>query len=282
MTDATKPGAAWGTPEEREGFRRAYEELERIVDSKDLEPYDVVEAVERQRRAWQPAKTRTVLLAESHVWTAISECRSMTWQEGLASIASEDHRRIDSLPDEFVRLVYCLGYGEHESVTLEDRAPPKSGTPQFWKLFWACCHPVKEARDFAPILKGGCRNARSRLQNKMDLLVALKKSGIWLMDASIVGLYESGNKYKRKKQMNQIIRHTWEEYTKTVLKSLAPKAVIVIGMRVWDLLQPLLDPAGREIGFTADRIPQPQARNVKANEWAAHYALLNATCRIGN
>jgi hypothetical protein len=40
------------------------------------------------------------------------------------------------LPRGFVRLVYCLAYGENE--LLDEAIESNKGTPQFWKIFFSC------------------------------------------------------------------------------------------------------------------------------------------------
>jgi hypothetical protein len=47
-------------------------------------------------------------------------------------------------PTPFVRLVYCLGYGERDLV--QGRVQPNFGTPQFWKLLAAGVDPGLSAQ----------------------------------------------------------------------------------------------------------------------------------------
>ncbi len=68
------------------------------------EPLEVLQQVEDHRAYWRPEKPKVILLAESHVYTATSELvRSLRSLPDLPA----------STPKGFVRLVYCIGYGEN-------------------------------------------------------------------------------------------------------------------------------------------------------------------------
>lgn len=282
MTNATKPGAEWGTPEEREGFRRAYEELERIVDPTRLEPYHVVEAVERHRRAWQPERTRTLLLAESHVFTGERDCHPFRWSDRVAGVRGNSGVGLADLPAEFVRLVYCLAYGENQLLMAEDRVQPNVGTFQFWKLFHACCHPVTENSDFAPILKTGNPDPRQRLAAKLDLLATLRDRGVWLADASILGLYRPGAPAGAKSHMAEVLAVSWNHYISPLILANRPRRIVVIGKGVFKALESGLNELAGRLAIEVSCIPQPQAKNVSPSQWRAHYDHLYAACRIGN
>src|SRR5271166_1129220 len=91
------------------------------------EPFEVLERVEQHRVYWRPLKPSVVLLAESHVYTTADELRrSLRPTVELPK----------GVPRGFVRLVYCLGYGENE--LLDERIAKNSGTAQFWKIFKSC------------------------------------------------------------------------------------------------------------------------------------------------
>ncbi len=281
MTQATRAGSDWGTPEEREGFRRAYEELKGIVDPGDLEPYEVVETVERYRRAWQPERTRTLLLAESHVQTDGHECHPFRWTERVAGLRGSAGVGLDDLPAEFVRLVYCLAYGENQLLQAEDRVAPNAGTVQFWKLFHACCHPVAGNSDFAPILKTGNPDPRRRLAAKLDLLATLRDRGIWLADASILGLYKPGAPAGAKSHMAEALAVSWRHYISTLILANRPRSIVVTGKGVFKALERELTELAGRLSVDVSCIPQPQARTVSGEEWATHYAHLFGTCSAG-
>ena len=85
---------------------------------------DYLHAVAAWRTTWRPERVRVVLLAESHVGEHPGDSRI-----GVTSLYWVGR----SLPDRYVRLIYCLGYGESSICS----RPPESngGTPQFWNIF---------------------------------------------------------------------------------------------------------------------------------------------------
>src|SRR5258707_15349419 len=70
-----------------------------------LEPEGVGFAVERHRWAWKPETVRVLLIAESHVFTSEEHFRLRIAPHRLPPEARH-------APPEYVRLIYCLGYGE--------------------------------------------------------------------------------------------------------------------------------------------------------------------------
>jgi len=88
---------------------------------------EVAIAVEQHRWAWKPQNVRVLLVAESHVYTSAEDSALHVRTELLPE-------RARHAPREFVRLVYCLGYGE---TWLLDSRPRQSnaGTWQFWNIF---------------------------------------------------------------------------------------------------------------------------------------------------
>lgn len=120
---------------------------------------------------------RILLLAESHVFTHEHEL--------VAQVRLEPHGHSDA-PSRFVRLVYCLGYGEPGIAGTAVR--PDVGTPQFWKLFAACVDDPPDGN----ILKGVERRLAQRIKNKISLLEDLQARGVWLLDASPAALYRPG------------------------------------------------------------------------------------------
>ena len=221
-------------------LKEAYHEVERILSS-HIEPLESVQLVEEYRRYWKPEKVRVVLLAESHVFTS-----------------NEDRRivipHIDDLPgypSRYARFVYCLGCGER-TLTKNPNHPPRDGTPQFWKVLYACNNPISSLQDFGPV-QGRTRPGQ-RLRNKIALLKNLKTKGIWLVDASIVALYREGEKVPG---MAEVLRKSWRSYTRQVITSANPEYVICVGIGVADIVEKDL----RELFH--DRysvIPQPNAR----------------------
>ena len=173
-------------------------------------------------------------------------------------------------PREFVSLVYCLAYGENESLHSGNDVIDKTnkGTPQFWTLLAACARGVDYVAKTAAttstktkvfsspfasdLLKGGGLPVEERLQAKLKV-EDLRSRGIWLLDASIFGWYISQpQEYSRssvtgevhRKQKNRPPKElkipslvlSWELFTKQIIKEVADeghlKLLIPIGMEV--------------------------------------------------
>lgn len=101
------------------------------------EPVEVLLRAEEHRGYWRPHRVRVVLLAESHVYTTLEE---------LGRTISVPISVPVDLPPGFVRLVYCLGYGENHLLSCPITTPANTGTPQFWKIFYSCVHPALTTR----------------------------------------------------------------------------------------------------------------------------------------
>src|SRR5689334_21098888 len=92
-----------------------------------LEPEGVGFAVERHRWAWKPKTVRVLLIAESHVFTSEDDFRLRITSHRLPVGARHT-------PADYVRLIYCLGYGESHLLT-PFPSGNNPGTPQFWNVF---------------------------------------------------------------------------------------------------------------------------------------------------
>ena len=79
-------------------LRECYDQLKDILGS-GIEPYESVELVESYRCYWKPEKVRIILLAESHVFTSMSDMRI-----ALPAISG-----LDGYPTSYAKFVYCLG-----------------------------------------------------------------------------------------------------------------------------------------------------------------------------
>ena len=234
-------------------IKKTYELIKEYVPhSNSIDSMEVVKQVEEYRQYWKPEETNVVLLAESHVYTDEQDYEIEC--DGFIL-----NKFIPNYPLRFVRFVYCLGYGESKLLTRVRTDRKNMGTPQFWKIFSSCVAVNENDLGFHRVLKTGTPSLLLRLRNKVDVLRKLKEKGIWLLDASIVGIYRSGimNKMIRKK----IIKICWQRYVSNVILESSPKHVVVIGKGVSSIL-------GRElrkldIAFTT--IPQPQARGT--SQW---------------
>ena len=208
----------------------------------DPESLFTVQSVDFHRQYWRPKKVHTVLLAESHVYTSPGETLKMV---GAAwSVENE-------IIQPFVRLVYCLGYGEPEYVGFETTKNP--GTPQYWKLLSSCVGlaPTK-------VLKSQNKNLLNRLSAKTEVLSQMRDMGIWLVDASILALYSPGGGRPSPSVCQRVMERCWDRYIGHQIQVAAPHSIVVIGKGVKNALQTRLNKLSEIEKIHC--IPQPQAR----------------------
>jgi len=208
----------------------------------EMEPFCIVKSVNDHRNFWKPNKVKILLLAESHVYTSITEYDNIMRYDSIAELIG--------CPTNYVRLVYCLGYGEKDLVKLT----ANSGTPQFWKIFVACINQNFYSES-EKILLSKTPNFNQRLHNKISLLEKLKEKGIWLVDASIVALYNNNIK-PPPKIMTDVLRISWEQHVSKIIRETKPEKIIVIGKGVSKILEDELN----KINIPFHVQPQPQAR----------------------
>jgi hypothetical protein len=243
-----------------------YNRIKESINYHKYDSFDVVKAVVNHRNFWKPPIVKTILLAESHVYTTDEDLSN--------SLSYPSREEFKDLPTEFLRLVYCLGYGEQKYLApgIGDR----KGTPQFWKIFAACAADTPDLIDHEQnkILKGPCPSFIERSLNKVKLLKILANKGIWLLDSSIVGLYQSGIKppfYIR----NEIISICWDNYISEIIKSTNPTFIIVIGREVASFLKSKLE----NIQIRYEVIYQPNAILAKSKrDFKKEYFILNNIC----
>jgi hypothetical protein len=188
-------------------------------------------------------ESEVILLAESHVFTS-EEDKEMDY-----SVLD-----IDTLPPKkFVRLVYCLGYGEKELADIKKN----TGTWQFWKLFANCINIDKNPE----VLKKYQSDFKERIWCKVELLETLRKRGVWLLDASIIALYGYGRRKKPPKRViDEAIRISWGGFVEETITEQAKPRVLVIGKRVYCTLNEKLESLKiKGLIEMHDHIPQPQA-----------------------
>ena len=203
------------------------------------ESEEYLAAVGMWREAWRPARVTVLLVAESHVAETDGDAgirvRSPGWVKR-------------ELPETYVRLVYCLGYGE--SSLCSPRPVANGGTWQFWNLLgrlglgsWA--------RMPRPSV-----GPEARLRWKVDVLNGLAKRGVWLQNASPIGLYApGGHRLANGPNYDRLIRQGYEQFVWPSVRDDQPEQVWVIGRGVGKALagMPGIDP-----GCV---ISQPQDRN---------------------
>jgi len=226
-------------------LRNTYNEIANKFPNLKIDSFDVVKAVIEHRNYWRPTKVKTILLAESHVFTPDKEFN--------IELNYPNEIEFAGLPRNYVRLVYCLGYGE-EYLPKNYIDNNKRGTPQYWKLFSACLSENWEI-EFYRVSKTKCPNFTVRIINKLDTLKRLKEGGIWLVDSSIVGLYNFGKTIDYK-NMQEILQLCWDKYIYSIIHTNTPNTIIVIGKSVYKSLSSRLKVTNIRFLET----PQPQAR----------------------
>ena len=244
-------------------IEKTYELIQQnIPHNARLDSLEVVKQVEKYRQFWKPEKVNVVLLAESHVYTEREEFDTTCRNSILDRIMLPQNK---GYPVNFVRFVYCLGYGENDLLT--EKIKKNQGTWQFWKIFSRCI-----GEDEAEVLKYGTPNFERRLRNKVQVLRKMQDRGIWLLDASIVGLYKSGIK-KDKEIFNGIMSESWLSYVQKVTSDVHPKHIVVIGKAVEKIVSYSL----RKLNFDYTAIDAPQAQ-LSAEMQEANYEKYREIC----
>ena len=198
-----------------------------------FESYPVVKLVNDYRLYWKPQRVKTILFAESHVFTNEFET------------AFKHTVNLPDYPTRYVRFVYNLAYGQ--SDTLTDKVTNNGGTPQFWKLF------NEIAGNKFRVVNN--LNPKDKLEQKILLLQFLRDKGVWLLDCSIVGLFQNGQKPSIN-DMNDILVTSYLNYCKPILLDEQPENVLVIGKSIYSLFQLEL----KQLNAYVDWIHQPNAR----------------------
>jgi hypothetical protein len=232
----------------------------------EIEPLSVAREVDEHRQYWRPKNPKLVLLAESHVRTTEAELQGTI--KALDSIPK-------SIPRSFVKFVYCLGYGESELLSGPVKSNP--GTVHFWKIFHSCLNSVNQKEDFASLLKART-SLPERLDNKLRLLERMKVEGIWLVDASIVALYQRGSPKPRTTLYNQVLKSSWKEYVCSLIEEARPDGILCVGFAVARALKTELDKLRSERGIKWGVVKQPNAR-LSSTE---HLCIFDAYHRVSN
>ena len=214
--------------------------------------------VEAYRQYFRPARVRVVLLAESHVHTTAED----------RAIPIPPIPVLPGYPRQYAKFVYCLGYGERD-LTKHESHPSRDGTPQFWKVFFSCANRVSSLADFGPIL--GATPYAQRLQNKIELLNELKERGVWLVDTSVVALYNRGAKVPN---LNRALVESWRGYTRAVVMSVDPEHVVCIGKAVADAVA---DDLRASLPVKVTKIAQPNAY-LSSAEHMSNFQQYTAAC----
>lgn len=214
------------------------------------EAEEVEVQVERHRWFWRPNKPRILLVAESHVFTSDEDRKVRIDQSKISRFGKANA----SLPPEsFVRLVYCLGYGETQLLKSAPAHLNNPGTPRYWDIFGRVT-----GRGPQPRPESGAE-LTDRLIWKIETLRQMCRQGIWLLDASVHAIYRGYGHRLPPAIKADLHRQWWNGYGRHVIASCGKTKVWVIGKTVYNCLSTL--PGWRCRGW----VYQPNAPEVNLN-----------------
>lgn len=246
-------------------LEKAYDSIKHYLPKNSAESFEVLEQIQEYWNIWKPNPVNVLLLAESHVYTSQAD-----FEVKYSKIKLETF--IKNYPTKFVRLVYCFAYGEPD--LLNETLADNSGTTQFWKIFCACTAKNESDLAFRRILKSET-SFFPRLRNKVNILNELKRRGIWLIDASLVGIYRGIDDPEIKAK---VIRASWDNYINNLITETHPKDIIVIGKGVANALSGRLQNTCTAINAKYTILPQPQGNRGSSEEQMATYREYQRIC----
>ena len=247
-------------------LEQAYTSITSYIPKNSVESLQVLKQIQEYWTFWKPTTTNVLLLAESHVYTS-----DYDFEVNCSKIKLEEF--IKNYPLKFARLVYCLGYGEPS--LLNQKLSDNSGTPQFWKIFCSCIAKDENDLGFSRILKG-TTSYFGRIRNKINILQELKRRGIWLIDASIVGIYRGVIDDPEIK--SRVFHDSWDYYLKDLVTEIHPKHITVIGKAVASALSWRLGSLCSSIDAECTVLPQPQGNRGSSEEQLETYREYQRVC----
>ncbi len=184
------------------------------------EPLKTALTSESYRWFWKPKKVRFLVVGESHVYTNRKENKAKMLLDRLPEKYPRDS------PLDFVKLVYCLGYGEPYVIDKPQNIENNAGTKQYFDLFRSWVRPFLK------------QNGNSSLELKLEILKTIQAKGIWLLDASCHACAMGKNERLPSRIVDRIIPISWSDYVKPIIDDLSidPKNVWIIGKGLHDIL----------------------------------------------
>jgi hypothetical protein len=232
--------SVWDLPGSRLEWARGW--FERLNAPGESEEY--LTGVEQWRSAWKPHDIKALLVAESHVAQADGDDRVKVRTDPALSVRP-------ALPNVYVRLVYCLGYGNDE--VCYPRPPGNNrGTDDFWEIFERIAPSGKR--------HAGQPLSAHRTARRIATLERLAERGIWLEDASPIGLYLPGGQRLTNDELTRavIAQEGWSgPYVWPKFAADPPEHIWVIGRTVSDALR------GMDGMARSQRVMQPVLRATK-------------------
>jgi hypothetical protein len=184
------------------------------------EPLETAILAEDHRWFWKPKDVGFILVGESHVYTNKDEIKVRIIPNRLPKEVPK------SVPLNFVKLVYCFGYGEPYILDKPEKIENNPGTRQYDDLFRMCA-----GFDETPFDKSG-------LQWKAKVLTTLKERGFWLLDASCHACYLGRKKRLPTEIVKRIVPISWRKYVKPIIEetSTDKKRIWIIGKGLRNIL----------------------------------------------
>jgi len=214
------------------------------------ESFEIALEVERHRWNWKPEKPKLVLVAESHVFTTSEEWKLRLNESKIKMFL----RRNSTLPpSQFVRLVYCLAYGESDLLDLRKSEISNYGTTPYWDIFGRITFRSPQPRE-----EDGARFP-DRMKWKVETLRELYRMGIWLLDASVHAIYLRNRNRLSENIKQKLHDQWWKGYGGFLIKHCNFPKIWVIGKTVYNCL------AKSENWSCNGWVYQPNASNVYLN-----------------
>eukprot|EP00553_Chaetoceros_curvisetus_P011294 CAMPEP_0204637518 /NCGR_PEP_ID=MMETSP0717-20131115/36834_1 /ASSEMBLY_ACC=CAM_ASM_000666 /TAXON_ID=230516 /ORGANISM="Chaetoceros curvisetus" /LENGTH=445 /DNA_ID=CAMNT_0051656963 /DNA_START=57 /DNA_END=1394 /DNA_ORIENTATION=+ len=221
-----------------------------LLPEEDTESYAAMKVAKEYYDYWRPNKVKIIILAESHVFTDELDATQ-------GHVISTDVLSLEEYPGprDYCALVYCIGYGEksvlvprenkdtlsaNTTVHMQCPSTAAKGTVQFWKVLSALAGeaPGDDGTFGTSVKKTTMKCDNIRIRNKFNILMKLRKEGIWLLDTSMIGWYIQQPRtfnINRKNKMvypnekarpqSEMKRSTlllsWELYTKHIVRQAA-------------------------------------------------------------
>ena len=187
------------------------------------ESFKIAREVEQHRWNWKPKETKLVLVAESHVFTTIEE-----WELKIIASKIRPFLRRNSIlpPSHFVRLVYCLAYGESELLDLRGVRMSNSGTPAYWDILGRISFRCPQPRG-----EDGAKFS-DRMKWKIETLRELYRMGVWLLDASVHAIYLRNRRRLPNEIQQELHNQWWKGYGRFLMTHCGFPKIWVIGKTV--------------------------------------------------
>jgi len=194
------------------------------------ESLEIAIEVEKHRWCWKPKQPKLVLVAESHVFTTEQEAKFELDEFKIRPFLKPD---AVLLSNRFVRLVYCLAYGESDLLVPQTSQISNTGTPLYWDVFgrvaFRCPQPPPDDGT----------NFNDRMHWKIDTLRELYRMGIWLLDGSVHSIYRREQGRLPSEIQQELHKQWWQGYGKYLLSNCESPKLWVIGKMVYDCLSEL-------------------------------------------